>query len=319
MVEDLLRDVFFDASTNEAVREGLPDPVVVALELITHLGDGATLIVLGALLYWFGADDRRDRRVLLMAIGVGALAISTGIKGIVALERPAAQLAFAPAEYGGYSFPSAHALGAAAVYGTLAVLSDLGRPWQRYVVAGTVIGLVALSRVVLGVHYLGDVVVGVVLGLAFVWLVFRSKTYEPGFTFVLGGLIAIIALALGSTEYTTMTVGAALGGAGTWWYVSHLEWQPKAASILVLAYLLIPLLLVFRTLTFLFQLHWGTEIASYALATAAVLLVPLVAERMNDWPQVTWLQEQIPTRGRIIAVGRIRRRIETRLPERKES
>lgn len=304
MVRSEIEDVFFNPETNERVREGLPEVLVTLIEYSTHLGDGLTLIVLGALLYWFGADRRRDRRALVMAIGVGALAISTGIKGIVALERPAVALEFAQSDYPGYSFPSAHALGAAAVYGALAAVADTGKPLYRYVLAGVVIGIVALSRVVLGVHYLGDVLAGVVIGLVFVWLVLRSSRPEPTFVFVLSGAIAALAWLLGSTEFTTMAIGAAIGGAATWWYVGHQSWRPYAASIIFLAYLVVPLYFVVRAISFLWGVHWGVEVVGYAVATAAVMLVPLLAERMNDWPPVEWLQEKLPTRGRIIVIER---------------
>lgn len=297
-VEGLL----FDESTNEAIRSATPDVLIPFFEVVTHLGDGATLIVVATVLYWFGSERRRERRALVIAIGLGALAISAGMKGIFLQPRPVEHLAFAPAGYGGYSFPSAHALGSAAFYGAMAAVSESGRRWQRYAIAGTIVVLVALSRVIIGVHYLGDVLAGVVIGLLFVWAVVRSERAEPGFVFALSGVIAITAYTLGSREFTTMTIGAALGATVAWHVVKDRPWDPYGASILVLAYLLLPVILGLRAVSSLWGWgsYWPLEIVGYAVVTGAVLVVPAVAEQLDDWPPVVWLQSRLPFSGRTI-------------------
>ncbi|MFC7176849.1 phosphatase PAP2 family protein [Halosegnis marinus] len=72
----------------------------------------------------------------------------------------------------GFTLPSGHATGSAAVYGAAALAFEVGRRRVRYAAAALVVVAVALSRVVIGVHYLTDVLVGVALGggyLAVVW------------------------------------------------------------------------------------------------------------------------------------------------------
>jgi len=297
MVRATVDDIFFNQSTNEAIRDALPEIVITAFGLVTHLGDGAALIVFATLLYWFGADSRRERRALVIAIGLGALAISAGMKGIFLRPRP--ELA---GGYGGYSFPSAHAMGAAAFYGALAAVSDTGSRRQRYVAAGTIITLIAFSRLVIGVHYLGDVVVGVLIGLAFVAVLVRGETSEPGFVFVLSAVIAIAAYVLGSREFTTLTIGSAIGATIVWYLIADYSPQPRGAAILVLGVLCVPFLIALR-------LFFGTglipgnpilETVGYGLATGAILAVPVVAERLNHWPLVEWLQARLPFTGRTI-------------------
>ena len=298
MVTATLEDVFFDESTNEAVRGALPEIVITFFEYVTHLGDGVALIIFATLLYWFGAESRREQRALVIAIGLGALAISAGMKGIFVRPRPELS-----GGYGGYSFPSAHAMGAAAFYGALAMVADTGTRLQRYVAAGSIIFLIALSRIVIGVHFVGDVLVGVGIGLVFVAIVFRGKTAEPGSIFVLSGLIAILALGLGSREFTTMTVGAALGATVAWQYVKSRSAQPRGAAILLLAYLCLPVILLVRALPVFWPDHVlldAVEIVGYAAVTGAILVVPIVAERMNEWPPVEWLQQRLPFSGRTI-------------------
>ena len=298
MVTTTLEGVFFDESTNETIRSALPETAITFFEYITHLGDGAVLIVLATLLYWFGAESRREQRTLVIAIGLGALAISAGMKGIFVRPRPELS-----GGYGGYSFPSAHAMGAATFYGALAVVADTGTRLQRYVVAGSIIFLIALSRIVIGVHFVGDVLVGVGIGLVFVAIVFRGKTAEPGSIFVLSGIIAILAFGLGSREFTTMTIGAALGATVSWQYVKSRPAQPRGAAILLLAYLCIPVILAVRALPVFWPDHAlldAVEIVGYAAVTGAILVVPIVAERMNEWPPVEWLQQRLPFSGRTI-------------------
>lgn len=295
MARELLEALLFDESVNEAIRDVLPEFVIAFFAAITHLGDGVTLVLLATLLYWFGAESRRQKRALVIAIGVGALAISAGLKGIFVRPRP--ELA---GGYGGYSFPSAHALGGAAFYASLAVVADTGTRVQRYAIAGTIILLIAISRVVIGVHYVGDVLVGVLLGLCFVWLLVRNGTADPGFVFVLAGAIAILAFLLGSREFTTMTIGASLGATVAWYTVGNRPSRPRAASILLLAYLCLPVLVVLRVMSPVWGLHWSVELVGYAVATGVVLAVPTLAERLNDWPPVDWLQSRLPVRGRVV-------------------
>jgi undecaprenyl-diphosphatase len=84
------------------------------------------------------------------------------------------------------SFPSGHAMSAAAVYGTIAfLLARLQESrWQRFVtitLAFVLIGLVSVSRLYLGVHYPSDVLGGIVIGLA--WAGFCVAGLEAVRTF----------------------------------------------------------------------------------------------------------------------------------------
>ncbi|MCW8172083.1 phosphatase PAP2 family protein [Natrialba swarupiae] len=150
----------WDPSTNEWVR-GLVEPLASVFAALTHLGDGALLLVLGVLIYWFGALESRRDRVFVIAVGVAALALSAGLKGVVQLPRP--ELAFAPEGILGIRsrVPTRWAVRR---FTGAAVTVEWSTRLRRYLLAGSVIVIVAFSRVVMGVHYLGDVVVGVALG-----------------------------------------------------------------------------------------------------------------------------------------------------------
>ncbi|MGB6224673.1 MAG: phosphatase PAP2 family protein, partial [Pseudonocardiaceae bacterium] len=93
--------------------------------------------------------------VLVVVARLGELASTTAVKDLLARPRPTL---VDPVDHAaGYSFPSGHAAGSAAVYGAL-VLLVLPRAarWARALLlaAGTLlICAVATSRVLLGVHY----------------------------------------------------------------------------------------------------------------------------------------------------------------------
>ena len=140
-----------------------------ALELVTLLGDTRTAIVLALIVGIVEYRRRPSRWILpfLVVVIAGAVFLTRGIKSLIDRVRPD----FNPiTETLGPSFPSGHSATAAALFGALALLMSRGRtPKQRSLIAGAAAGLaagVACSRVLLGVHWLTDVVAGVLFGWA---------------------------------------------------------------------------------------------------------------------------------------------------------
>ncbi|WP_231188252.1 phosphatase PAP2 family protein [Haladaptatus sp. DYF46] len=82
----------------------------------------------------------------------------------------------------GSGFPSGHALGTTIVWGGLALVLDRRTDRLRVGVAGIVVGLVSLSRLVLGVHYFINVLVGIVLGIIGLRILYWLADYgtDPG-------------------------------------------------------------------------------------------------------------------------------------------
>ena len=122
------------------------------------------LLVLALVLYLRGL--RRTATWLLLA-AVLSLAGSTAVK--ILIERPRPVFAEPISAVGGYGFPSGHATAAGMAATVLAVLAVA--VVRRRLLRSTVImtgwalaALVALDRVFLGVHYLSDVVGGLLLG-----------------------------------------------------------------------------------------------------------------------------------------------------------
>ncbi|MGI5126703.1 phosphatase PAP2 family protein [Pseudonocardia sp. CA-107938] len=157
----------------EAVQQTIATPPVVgtarAMSLFgEHAAGWLALGLLGA------AVDRQRRREWLTATAGVALAhgASIGVKRVVRRRRPdhpsVQVLVGTPSRL---SFPSAHATSTAAaavLYGRL-----LGTP-----LTGAVVPPMALSRLVLGVHYPSDVAVGSALGVAVALLTGRLTRRE---------------------------------------------------------------------------------------------------------------------------------------------
>ena len=179
-----------DTSTSRAAEQLVEAaPLVLTLaRLVTHLGD-PVLVTLGSLTTLLLLLARGARRLALyvLLVRLGALLLSTTVKVAVARARPAFDLPVATAF--GYSFPSGHALGGSAFWlSTAVVLLPFVRAGARrwLLAAAVLVGLlVAASRVLLGVHYLSDVVGGLVLGFGwtavctYVFALWRREEGRP--------------------------------------------------------------------------------------------------------------------------------------------
>jgi len=140
--------------------------------VLTALGSLVVVSPLAALAVVILWRWHRWRDVLvLVSVAAGSALLPTITKLIVARPRP-------PVEHltqvSSYSFPSEHAVQAAAIY--LATAHFLGRTWpavwrRGLLGAALVVALlVAGSRVYLGVHYPTDVAAGLIVGWIWSWL-----------------------------------------------------------------------------------------------------------------------------------------------------
>ncbi len=130
----------------------------------SRLGDGVAWYTLAFLLAVFGgASAWIPMSVMLMSAGVG-LAIYASIKHFTARPRPQMAhdgLVLSVTPLDKYSFPSGHTLHAV----NFAIQITAFAPALAWIVIPFAV-LVALSRMVLGLHYLSDVLVGAAIGAA---------------------------------------------------------------------------------------------------------------------------------------------------------
>ena len=140
-----------------------------ALELVTELG--TSVYVIPAMILLAVVEYRRVPNrwmpVFLATVVVGEILVVNTVKELLDRVRPE----FNPiAETLGPSFPSGHSGLAAAFYaGAALVLARRCSPRTRALLAGGAVAIavaVACSRVLLGVHWMSDVMAGLALGWA---------------------------------------------------------------------------------------------------------------------------------------------------------
>ncbi|WP_137284349.1 phosphatase PAP2 family protein [Halorussus salinisoli] len=180
--------------------------------VLTQLGDAWFLFATVAFLYWFG--NRRRGAFALSAI-LGALALTLALKGLFALPRPPTELYAGHAS--GYGFPSGHAIGATTLWGLLALILERGSHRWRAIGAGAVVAVVATSRIVIGVHYVVDVVIGIAVALTYLAVLLYVTEWNPSRGFVVAAGLTLVAVATNGITHDSVAMVAGVVGAGTTW------------------------------------------------------------------------------------------------------
>lgn len=162
-----------DIGAAEALhRIGTENPeLVTSAEIVSDVFDPnvfrVALIVIAVV---YLAQGERHHATWVAVTVLGGAALGFALKAIIGRARPALTDPVSTAP--GMSFPSGHALGAS--IGCCVLLLIAARFLRRggriaaFVAAGIIVGSVALARVVLGVHFLSDVLAGIALGIGWV-------------------------------------------------------------------------------------------------------------------------------------------------------
>lgn len=282
----------------------LPEAVVALAAVVTQLGDLWFLTLVLGTLYWLGrhtprlgAAVDRDRMVLLVGLLLLGIALTETLKAIVAVSRPTWFVAeptlellpgplsgayawLAGAE--GYGFPSGHAIATTVGWGGLAWAVRAGRRRRRIAVATLVVTAICLARLVLGVHYLVDVLAGVAVGLAALAVVIGGRRW-PLVAFGLATAVAVVGVGVaGLTTDTAGVAGLALGATGGWILAGRdavavrgadaARWTAVLGVVLVLPPLGVAIVGPIPPV--------GTFVVAL-LAGAALIVLPLVGERVE--------------------------------------
>ncbi len=115
----------------------------------------------------------RAEAVLVLTTTVAGRLVSIGLKEVIARPRPTDSVVQVLQETSGYSFPSGHAMHHAVLFGiVLVVLTGRMDPravvWTAGVALTIALLVMGISRMYLGMHWLGDVVGGYAFGAAVV-------------------------------------------------------------------------------------------------------------------------------------------------------
>ena len=173
----------------EAVDHGAADRInnlisgqptlLTAIRDFTLLGSTLVLSVVIAAASLLVALRRRWRLAgYLVVTGAGALVLDPVLKILVGRLRPvvAHPVAHAP----GNSFPSGHSLGSTVCYGALFLvfLPAVRGRWRTWLAIATaaLVLMIGISRILLGVHFVSDVIGGWAIGIA--WLGLTTFAFE---------------------------------------------------------------------------------------------------------------------------------------------
>jgi undecaprenyl-diphosphatase len=146
---------------------------------VTSLGSTAVLCgVIAAAAVGLALRKRWRLAIYLVVTGAGALVLSPVLKALVGRLRPV--VAHPIAHGTGDSFPSGHSLGSIVCYGAVLMVflpAARGRLRPAFItVTAVLVALVGISRIMLGVHYLSDVVGAWAVGIA--WLGITAFAFE---------------------------------------------------------------------------------------------------------------------------------------------
>jgi membrane-associated phospholipid phosphatase len=194
------------------------------MKIFTFMGYENFYLILFPIVYWW-VDEKLGFRAGIILLLSGC--INTYFKWIFHLPRPywIDTSVGAKAPETSFGAPSGHAQNAVAVWGLIA--TSLKKPWS-WVIAIFLIFMIGFSRLVLGAHFLLDVILGWLIGIILLWVflklekpfgnwaVTKSLTIKIGITFA-----ASLALIL---------VGALIRSAFQTWELPSL-WVENAAAL----------------------------------------------------------------------------------------
>lgn len=192
------------------IQEAIPPELVALFAAVTVFGGATGLLFLLSVLYWVG--DRRPT-ALVVSFTLTALAVTLALKAGVGLPRPPAAVQLVAHDGDPYGFPSGHAVASVVVYGGLVLATERFRSWRGVAAATAIALLIGLSRVVIGVHYLGDVLVGFGVGVVLLLVMWRITRGDPTRGFAIATVASLPALVVvGVGAETLVALGGSLGG-----------------------------------------------------------------------------------------------------------
>ncbi|NHJ04480.1 MAG: phosphatase PAP2 family protein [Candidatus Heimdallarchaeota archaeon] len=148
---------FFDQAIIEAFQNAAPWLKWPFL-IITYFGEALIYIILLAIAFWI--YKKKDAFIAIYIL-LTASFLNFFLKIIIRKPRP--DHAIRLVEESNFSTPSGHAQTSATMYGW--IMFYFKKIWL-YIVIPILVILLCISRVFLGVHFIGDVIIGLLVGIA---------------------------------------------------------------------------------------------------------------------------------------------------------
>ena len=214
--------MLFDPGFTDVLRDVLPG-LGDFFFLITQLGGTIFYVVVLLVAYW--AYNKKDA-IFVCYILIVSIMTEYWLKVIIANDRPPTSNWHPGTDPPNYSTPSGHSQNSATLYGWVTARI---KTWWMVVISIIMVGLIGISRIYLGVHYLGDVLfgwgLGIVIVLLFVYLekparryLSRYKTEHLLFVMMIVGFLFVLIASLlpqppndNLGAYGGLTMGLALG------------------------------------------------------------------------------------------------------------
>ena len=199
--------------------------LVTFMRVITMLGDEEFYVLLLPILYW-SFDQMVGLRVGMMLLLSNGF--NTFFKFLFRTPRPywVSDSVTNHLHESSFGLPSGHAQNAAAIWGWLAV--EIKKRWFTIVMVVLIL-LIGVSRLVLGVHFLGDMLFGWLVGGLLVWA-FSAWFKKVGQWIEAQSFGAKLGLVAASTAALMLLVLGAywIAGGPTW--VMDPEWAARAGD-----------------------------------------------------------------------------------------
>ncbi|WP_026127896.1 phosphatase PAP2 family protein, partial [Nocardiopsis lucentensis] len=168
--EHLAMDALWEAETTPILWvQGWGDWLAPPLGLITGLGSQTFIVLLITLVFWC-VNAGTGARLFVAVVASGA--VNYLLKGLIYGARPFwfSHQVTAHAAESSFGIPSGHAQASTVLWGYLGLRSG-SRAW--FGAAAALVALICLSRLYLGVHFLSDVLAGLLVGIAVLWAFLR--------------------------------------------------------------------------------------------------------------------------------------------------
>jgi len=160
--------VFEEIIINQTIQIYATPLLTLFFKLITYFGHPLPWFLLGAWLFWLGKEKKS---FTIMSLVLMSSFFAGLLKQIFLKPRPEGIGLIIET---GYSMPSGHAT----LAGTIAAYAWLSKKISKnlkYLIV-TLALLTGISRIYLGVHFVSDVLAGLLIGLVIGWFIFKLET-----------------------------------------------------------------------------------------------------------------------------------------------